>query len=234
MGGVGHRCNGKWLARPGGAAACCPQQLSPVGKGRNGKTLPGLGRGGKARCHPWAKAREFNLQPVRKSCYGRNAFAKSGQLLTSNVLASLPWVLVSRYFLGLNPCLLCLPIFFPKATLTGRVVLAFGEIRTDNDVRGTVPYRAVAAAPVRGRGRGCAAAMVPARSSARGCHTIWAFATTCCRGLPTRSHARKCPCWQGGERGPALLVGVFFFPPSFFPNKHIAASGQLLFSRGDM
>lgn len=78
-------------------------------------------------------------------------------LLTSNVLASLPWAVVSRCFLGLSPCLLCLPVFFPKVTLLQRIVLAFGEIPTDNYVMGNVPYRTVAAelaaAPARGTAR---------------------------------------------------------------------------------
>lgn len=38
-----------------------PALLFPADKGRSGRTLPGFGSGGKVRCHPWAKARKFNL-----------------------------------------------------------------------------------------------------------------------------------------------------------------------------
>lgn len=86
-------------------------------------------------------------------------------LLTTNVLASLPGVVVSRYFRGLNSCLFCLPVFvfffFPKVTLPQRIVLAFGEISTNNYVMENVPYRTIAVelAAVPARGTACSGFM---------------------------------------------------------------------------
>lgn len=164
--------------------------------------------------------------------------------------------------------------FFSKVTLPWGIVLAFGEIRTDNYVMGNVPYWTVAAklavTPARGTARssfmqerrgsalglgtvcvpagwpgaahwggmGRAATVVPAGSSPGQCHT-WAFANA---RLFAACSAVISPCSPmpesalDGKAVKMVLLCLLFFPPPapFFPNKHIAARGQLLFSRGDM
>lgn len=142
--------------------------------------------------------------------------------------------------------------------------MAFGEIHTDNDVTGTVPYRAVAAALVRGRAgsrsvqerkgsaAGPGATCVPAggAGSASGEEGAvmppWSLPAAQPGGATPFGHLQphaavvcpRAPMPESALGGKAVNMALlcllgFFFPPLFL-SKHIAASGQLLFSRGDM